>query len=49
MSDIAKVRNGYKDAQNIARFNKRNSVSLEISKRQGENILDTSEKVQETC
>ena len=47
MSDIAKVRNGYKDAQNIARFNKRNSVSLEISKRQGENILETSEKVQE--
>ena len=47
VSDIAKVRNGYKDAQNIARFNKRNSVSLEISKRQGENILDTSEKVQE--
>ena len=47
MSDIAKVRNGYKDAQNIARFNKRNSVSLEISKRQGENILDTSAKVQE--
>ena len=46
MSDIAKVRSGYKDAQNIARFNKRNSVSLEISKRQGENILDTSEKVQ---
>ena len=47
MSDIANVRSGYKDAQNIARFNKRNSVSLEISKRQGENILDTSEKVQE--
>lgn len=47
MSDIANIRSGYKDTQNIARFNRRNSVSLEISKRQGENILDTSEKVQE--
>ena len=47
MSDIATVRNGYKDIENIARFNKRNSVSLEISKRQGENILETETKVQE--
>ena len=41
MRDIAIVRSGYKDAENIARFNGRKSVSLEISKRQNENILDT--------
>ncbi|WP_051279117.1 efflux RND transporter permease subunit [Hellea balneolensis] len=47
MSDIATVRSGYKDIENIARFNQRTSVSLEISKRQGENILDTALLVQE--
>lgn len=41
MRDIATVRSGYKDAENIARFNGRKSVSLEVSKRQSENILDT--------
>ncbi|WP_409432222.1 efflux RND transporter permease subunit [Litorimonas sp. RW-G-Af-16] len=41
MSDIAVVRDGYKDIENYARFNFRTSVSLEVSKRQGENILDT--------
>jgi len=48
MSDISTVRSGYKDIENIARFNRRTSVSLEISKRQGENILDTAELVQKT-
>ena len=47
MSDIATVRSGYKDIENIARFNRRTSVSLEVSKRQGENILDTALLVQE--
>jgi len=41
ISDIATVRSGYKDISNIARFNGRTSASLEISKRQGENILST--------
>ena len=47
MSDISTVRSGYKDIENIARFNRRTSVSLEVSKRQGENILDTAILVQE--
>ena len=47
MSDISTVRSGYKDIENIARFNRRTSVSLEISKRQGENILDTAIIVQD--
>jgi len=41
MRDIAMVRAGYKDITSIARFNGRTSASLEVSKRQGKNILDT--------
>ena len=46
MRDIAVVRDGYTDVADIARFNGRSSVSLEISKRQGENILETIELVE---
>jgi len=46
LGDIAEVRRGYKDITTYARFNGRTSVSLEISKRQGVNILDTSDAVQ---
>ncbi len=46
LGDIAEVRRGYKDVQSHARFNGRKSASLEISKRQGENIIDTTERVQ---
>ncbi|MEP3654094.1 MAG: efflux RND transporter permease subunit [Litorimonas sp.] len=46
LSDIAEVRRGYKDATTLARFNSQTSVSLEISKRQGVNILEATELVQ---
>lgn len=46
LGDIAEVRRGYKDVTTYARFNGRTSVSLEISKRQGVNILETSDTVQ---
>lgn len=46
LGDIAEVRRGYKDVATYARFNGRTSVALEISKRQGENILDTTDSVQ---
>ena len=45
MADISKVRRGYKDINTYARFNGQTSVSIEVSKRQGENILETNEKV----
>jgi len=48
MFDISTVRRGYKDIENIARFNARSSVSLEVSKRQGVNILDTVALVEKT-
>lgn len=46
MGDIAKIRRTYKDPDTFARFNGNTSVSIEVSKRQGQNILDTSAKVQ---
>ncbi len=39
--DIASVRKGFKDVTAFARFNGKPSVSIEISKRQGENIIET--------
>ena len=45
MGDIAEVRRGYKDQTTLARFNGRQSVSLEISKRKGVNILEADERV----
>lgn len=45
MMDIANVRRGYKDIATYARYNERTSVSIEVSKRQGENILETNKKV----
>ena len=45
MRDIAKVRRTYKDVDTLARFNGIPSLSIEVSKRQGENILRTSEAV----
>jgi multidrug efflux pump len=47
LGDVAEVRRGYKDISSHARFNGRTSVSLEVSKRQGENILDTTERVRQ--
>lgn len=48
MSDIADVRRGYKDTTSFARFNGQPSVSIEVSKRTGQNIVKTIEKVRGT-
>ena len=47
MSDIATVRETYKDPESFARFQGRKSVSIEITKRQGENIIETIEDVRD--
>lgn len=47
MSDIAVVRRTYKDAQSYARYNSNPSVGLEITKRSGENILETIQAVRD--
>ncbi len=45
MKDIATVRKNYKDVTAYARFQGGKSVSIEVTKRQGENIIRTIEKV----
>jgi len=47
VSDIAEVRRNYKDRDSYAMFQSRPSVSLEVSKRNGENIIDTIDAVKE--
>lgn len=46
--DIAEVRRTFKEADNIARVNGKPAVVLEVSKRTGENIINTIAKVRET-
>lgn len=43
--DVAQVRRSYKDPNSFARLNGHPSVSLEVKKRPGENIIYTVEKV----
>lgn len=43
--DVATVRRAYKDANSFARMNGEASVSLEVKKRPGENIIHTVQKV----
>ncbi len=45
LSDIASVRKAFKDPTSVARVNGRPSVTLEVSKRTGENIIDTIDRV----
>lgn len=45
MGDIAQVRRTYKDRTSFARFQGQPSVSIEVSKRVGENIIDTVDDV----
>jgi multidrug efflux pump len=47
VSDIAEVRRNYKDRDSYALFQNRPSVSIEVSKRNGENIIDTIDAVKE--
>lgn len=43
--DIAEVRRGFKDPESFARFDGQPSLSLEIVKRTGENVIETIETV----
>lgn len=41
LGDITEIRRGFKDRESYARINGRNAIALEVSKRSGENIIDT--------
>ena len=43
--DIAKVKRTFEDRQSFARVNGQNSVTIEVSKRVGENIIETISKI----
>jgi len=45
LGDIGEVRRGFKDPKSFARVDGESAVALEISKRTGENIIDTVAKV----
>ena len=45
--DIASVRRNFRDRETLARVNGQPAVALEISKRTGENIIETVEKVRD--
>ncbi|MEM7561888.1 MAG: efflux RND transporter permease subunit, partial [Pseudomonadota bacterium] len=45
LRDVTSIRRGFKDPTNHARLNGRPAISLEVTKRVGENIIDTVEQV----
>lgn len=45
--DVSTVRRAYKDPTSFARLNGERSISLEVKKRQGENIIHTIDKVKQ--
>ena len=45
--DIAKVKRTFEDRKSFANINGKNSVTIEVSKRVGENIIDTITKIKE--
>lgn len=47
LGDVASIRRTYKDVASMARFDGQPSVALEVSKRLGENLIDTVARVQE--
>ena len=47
VGNIAEVRRTFKDPVSYARVNGRPSVALEVSKRSGENVIDTIERIRE--
>jgi len=45
--DVSTVRRAYKDPTSFARLNGHRSISIEVKKRSGENLIETVEKVKE--
>ena len=43
LSDLAEIRRTFEDAEGSARYNGQSSISLQVSKRLGENIIETVE------
>nr|WP_207168740.1 efflux RND transporter permease subunit [Rhodovibrio sodomensis] len=48
IGDIATLRRTFKDPEGYARINGQSAIALEVSKRTGENIIETIERVRQT-
>ncbi len=48
LGDVAEIRRGFKDAESFARINGKPALALEITKRTGENVIETIERVKDT-
>ena len=47
LEDVAEIRDSFKDKLGFARNNGQNAIILEISKRTGENIIETINKIKD--
>ncbi|MBO6846801.1 MAG: efflux RND transporter permease subunit [Maricaulis sp.] len=47
LQDVATVRRTFKDADSFSRYNGQTAFTLQVVRRSGENIMDTSERVRE--
>ncbi len=47
LSDIAEVKDTFKEKESYARLNGKNVITLNVVKRSGENLIDASDKIQE--
>lgn len=47
LGDIATVTDGFKDRESFARLDGKTAVTLNVIKRQGENLIDASDKIKE--
>jgi multidrug efflux pump subunit AcrB len=45
LRDIAVIRDGFHEAENFARYNGKNVVTLNVIKKSGQNLLDASDKI----
>ncbi|HEX2970621.1 MAG TPA: efflux RND transporter permease subunit [Bacteroidales bacterium] len=45
LTDIAKVKDGYRKPENFARFDGQNVITLNVIKKSGENLLSASDKI----
>ena len=45
LKDIAIVRDGFKEAENFARYNGKNVVTLNVIKKSGQNLIDAADQI----
>ncbi len=45
LRDIAVIRDGYRQPENFARYNRKNVVTLNVIKKSGQNLLDASDQI----